>query len=324
MKPTIITYGVIGVGHIGNYHIQQALKIPGLNLIGIYDNNQTMLKKRGLEYSLKIYDDLIQLVKKCDAICIATPASHHYKIAKLAMDNNCHVFIEKPITTKLRHAVELVNLAKTKQLYIQVGHIERFNPAVIKYMEKNNNPEFMEIHRLTPFNKRGNDIDVILDLMIHDIDLVLYFKQQAVVSIKAHGVQVLTDSYDIANAQLQFQDGCVANITASRMSDTPMRKIRVFENKKYTSLDLQNQTITEYKIDNQKGSHDKKSLFHNQNGTISKQNISVNPANALFEELLVFTNSILYNKTKISDINDAKTALEIALQIQKKIDEQKK
>ena len=324
MKPTIITYGIIGVGHIGNYHIQQTLKISSFNLLGIYDTNFQLAKERETEYLVKAYIKLEKLLQQCDAVAIATPASEHFKIAMLALENGCHVFIEKPITTKLEDAQVLLKAAKTKNLYVQVGHIERFNPVVATYIKNmNNNPEFMEIHRLTPFNQRGNDIDVILDLMIHDIDLVLYFKKQKIVDIQAKGVKVLTNSCDIANVRLKFEDGSVANITASRISDAPMRKIRIFENKNYIALDLQKHRITEYVVSPLSKTNHQNIIFKNQDEMIRKNHFSIDPKNALFEELVMFSKSILHNTTSIVDTNAAITALEIALLIQNKINEQK-
>ena len=274
---------------------------------------------------MKAYTKLKQLLSECDAVSIATPASEHFKIAKLALDRGCHVFIEKPITTKLNDATRLLDLARTKNLYVQIGHIERFNPVVTAYMNTaNNNPEFMEIHRLTPFNQRGNDIDVVLDLMIHDIDLVLYFKKQKkLVDIQAKGVKILTDSCDIANVRLEFDGGSVANLTASRISDAPMRKIRIFENKKYFSLDLQNHTMTEYLVSSLKNANHKNIIFKNQNEMIRKNDFVVEPTNALFKELVIFSQSILHNTKSVVDVEAAKTALEIALLIQKKINGQK-
>ena len=324
MKPTIITYGIIGVGHIGNYHIQQTLKISSFSLIGIYDTNLRLAKQREKEYSVTAYIKLEKLLQQCDAVAIATPASEHFKIAMLALENHCHVFIEKPITTKLDDATMLLSVAKTKKLFVQIGHIERFNPVVTAYIKNmNNNPEFMEIHRLSPFNERGNDIDVILDLMIHDIDLVLYFKKQKIVDIQAKGVRVLTNSCDMANVQLEFEDGGVANLTASRISDAPMRKIRIFENKKYISLDLQNHVITEYIVSPLNTTNHKNIIFQNQDEIISKNHFNIDPENALFEELVMFSNSILHNTRSLADAGAAKIALEIALLIQNKINEQK-
>ena len=184
-------------------------------------------------------------------------------------------------------------------------------------------PLFIETHRLASFNPRGIDVSVVLDLMIHDIDLVLYFKKQKIVDIQAKGVRVLTNSCDMANVQLEFEDGGVANLTASRISDAPMRKIRIFENKKYISLDLQNHIITEYLVSPLNTTNHKNIIFQNQDEIISKNHFNIDPENALFEELVMFSNSILHNTKSIADTGAAKIALEIALLIQNKINVQK-
>ena len=239
MQPKQIYYGVVGAGHIGNYHAQQINNIPNIKLNGIYDLVASQSIKISEKYNTQSFNSLEDLLQQCNVLTIATPARSHFNIAMQALKNNCHVFIEKPITTNLKDAEKIIALAKQKKLLVQVGHIERFNPAFVRLLTKKNIHcvQFIESERLTPFNIRGLDVDVILDLMIHDIDLILNIKKCSVKTIEAVGIKVLSKTIDLANARIVFEDNSVANLTASRISDTAIRKLRLFNNQQYFSVD---------------------------------------------------------------------------------------
>jgi predicted dehydrogenase len=233
-----IPVGVIGVGHLGKIHASLYRDVKSAELIGIYDSDFEKAKKVADGLNITAYDDINQLFEKAEAVNIVTPTSTHYEIAKRALDHNCHLFIEKPIMAKEAEAEEIIQKAKDKNKLLQVGHIERFNPAVLAISDVSLNPLFIESHRLASFNPRGTDVAVILDLMIHDLDLILSLVKSKPVQIDASGVGVVSDTLDIANARIQFESGCVANITASRISTKKMRKMRVFQPNSYISIDF--------------------------------------------------------------------------------------
>jgi len=326
MEKKKINYGVIGVGHIGKYHIQQIQNIKKVNLVGVFDINLTLGKSVAKEFNTTAFVKLIDLLVECDAVSIATPAFSHYEIANVSLMNTCHVFLEKPITTSVDHAKKLILLSEEKKLLIQVGHIERFNPALVDFVQKNRffQPSFIEAHRLAPFNIRGTDTDVILDLMIHDIDLILDLMQSPVLSVEASGVSVLSETLDLVNARITFQNQSVANLTASRISDKPLRKLRLFKEKEYVSIDLQNHTYSQYKVENQKNKAVKKrSVFELNNNVVTLQKYQAKKTNALYEELLSFINSIQTSQKISVTAKDGKNAIEVALLIKDKVYENK-
>jgi len=326
MEKKKINYGVIGVGHIGKYHIQQIQNIKKVNLVGVFDINLPLGKSVAKEFNTTAFVKLIDLLVECDAVSISTPAFSHYEIARASLMNTCHVFLEKPITTSVDHAKKLILLSEEKKLLIQVGHIERFNPALVDFVQKNSffQPSFIEAHRLAPFNIRGIDTDVILDLMIHDIDLILNLVQFPVLSVEASGVSVLSETLDLVNARITFQNQCVANLTASRISDKPLRKLRLFKEKEYVSIDLQNHAYSQYKVENQKNKAVKKSsVFELNNNVVTLQKYQAKKTNALYEELLSFINSIQTSQKISVTANDGKNAIEVALLIKDKIYENK-
>ncbi len=240
----MLKIGVVGVGHLGQHHVRIFKGIPGCKLVGIYDKNEQRAAEIADKYEVKVYSEYEKLLNDVDAIDIVVTTSYHYKLAKTALEKSKHVFIEKPITSTLDEAKELLIIAKEKNLEIQVGHIERFNPIVIKVAPRIENPRFIEAHRLAPFSPRGSDVSVVLDLMIHDIDLILSFVKSTVTDIRATGVRILTPSIDIANARLEFANGTTANVTASRISTKRERKIRFFQSDAYLSLDFHNKNVT--------------------------------------------------------------------------------
>ncbi len=319
-----INIGVIGAGHLGNFHLKHLAEIPEFKLAGFYDSNYSRAKEMEKTHKVPNFDSIENLTKSVDAVSIVTPTPHHFTTADLALDMDCHVFIEKPITDCIIQARELLQKAGEKNKIIQVGHIERFNPAFRAVSSSGIHPRFIESHRLAPFNPRGNDVPVILDLMIHDLDVILSLVNSEIMDIKANGVKVVSSSVDIANARLEFQNGCVANITASRISQKSMRKMRLFQEEDYITIDFQSGVVEEYKILNEvpettegdrvvelPGEHPK--FVHYHKPDIQQQD-------AMREELLHFANSIQEFTSPETDGVSATKALSLALEIQKIID----
>jgi predicted dehydrogenase len=231
--------GVIGVGHLGQHHARLYATLPGSTLVGVTDHDPKRAQTVADKHAVRIYPDVAALLSQVDAVSIAVPTSAHHAVAKLCLNAGVHVLVEKPITVTLAEATELIDLARRQGCILQVGHIERFNPAIRAVRAAIDKPGFIECHRLSPFGERGTDVDVVLDLMIHDLDMVLSFKPGAVEEVRAAGVPVLSPTIDIANARIAFTGGCVANFTASRVSTTRMRKLRLFQRDAYLSVDYQ-------------------------------------------------------------------------------------
>ena len=320
MKSKLL-YGVVGVGHLGNFHVQQVQKNSHIEFGGVFDTNTKQSKAIAKKYNTHSFKTNVDLYKACDVVSIVTPAPFHYQEAILGLSHGCHLFIEKPFTTTLQDAEEIISLANKKNLLIQIGHIERFNPIFKKFEGLQSNPLFIESQRLSPFNVRGSEIDVILDLMIHDIDLTLHLVQHNVSDVRAAGVSVLSSSYDLVNARLSFDNGAVANLTASRLSASPLRKMRIFEKNQYYSLNFQKLKIKQYVTQNKKTSE--KTVFNHNNKYVIYKELQVEPVNALYEELDSFILSIYENiPIKVSK-EVGRDVLKVALQIKDKIDEQK-
>ena len=318
-----INYGIIGAGHIGNFHSQQIQNIkPSVHVVGIYDINFKQAQKIALQNNIVAFKNLTELLSLCDAVSIATPADTHTAIALQALEEKCHVFIEKPLATTIADCKKIIASAERNKALGQVGHIERFNPAFVIFNKSNQDiPQFIESKRLTPFTERGIDTNVILDLMIHDIDLILYLVKSEIESIDANGISILTNSFDLVNARLSFKNGCVASLTASRISDSPMRKLRFFSKYKYTSLDFQKHQLMTYRVEKKLTKPSLKSIFSfgNKSILLDKQIIPNN--NALFEELLSFIMSIHKSQDIQVSAWDGLHAIEVAIMIQNKINE---
>lgn len=233
-----VKVGVIGVGHLGKLHASLYKEVPDAELMGIFDTDGKKCKTVAEELNVKAFANLVQMFEAVEAVNIVTPTSTHYDIASQALSLDKHVFIEKPITKSEEEAEDLIQLAQSKNSIIQVGHIERFNAAMLALTDVPLEPIFIEAHRLASFNPRGTDVAVILDLMIHDLDLILYLVKSKPVKISASGVGVISTNIDIANARIEFENGCVANITASRLSAKKMRKMRIFQKNAYISMDF--------------------------------------------------------------------------------------
>ena len=323
-KGKTIKIGVIGVGHLGNFHLKQLGKIPQVSITGLYDNDPNRAEEMSSRHNVQSYNSLDELLDSCDAVSIVTPTGYHYAVADKALDAGCHLFIEKPITASIDHATLLLNKAEKLNKIIQVGHIERFNPALMALETSNLQPLFIETHRLAPFNPRGNDVPVILDLMIHDLDIVLSLVKSEIKDIRANGVKVVSSTVDIANARLEFENGCVANITASRISQKSMRKMRLFQEEDYITIDFQSGEVKEYKIcstppDLSTGDQvvelagAEKRYVHYHKPVITQHD-------ALKEELIHFADSIIQGQQPEIDGHSAAEALKLALEIQKIID----
>ena len=230
---TKIRIGLIGLGHLATIHLKCMLNISQIEIIGIFDIDQDLAAKRSETYGVPAFTDLNVLIQRCDALDIVTPTTTHYEIAKICVEQGKHVFIEKPMTHLLSEAKQLCALIDQTDLVVQIGHVERFNPALLSLQNLSIDPMFMEVHRLAQFNPRGTDVSVVLDLMIHDLDIILSLIPYPVSDIQATGVNIVSESEDICNARLVFENGAVVNITASRISMKNMRKMRVFQEDAY-------------------------------------------------------------------------------------------
>lgn len=241
-----IRTAVVGTGYLGKFHLDKYSSLAQSELIYVCDCDESIAKKYAKKYKCQWVTDYTELKGKVDAVSIATPTSLHYKLGAFFLKNGIHVLMEKPITNTLAEADELIQLAKEHNLILQVGHLERFNP-VIKHIEPFiNHVRFIESVRLAPFNPRGTDVNVILDLMIHDIDLIQYLVKSPIIDIRANGASVISSTADITNARLEFENGCVANVTASRVSFKTERKMRIFQNECYMSLNLHDRSSDSY------------------------------------------------------------------------------
>ena len=238
---------VVGVGHLGKEHARVYAEMPGVELFSVVDIQRKQAEKVAQQYNTRYFLNYKDIIDKIQAVSIAVPTKSHYAIAKDFLQHGVHVMIEKPMTGTVLEARELIDISKARGLVLQAGYIERFNPAIAAIKRLSVNPRFIECHRLSPFTFRSADIGVVLDLMIHDIDILLYITNSKVKKFDAVGVNVISDKEDIANVRIQFQNGCVANVTASRVSITPMRKIRLFSEDSYISIDYQKKDALIYK-----------------------------------------------------------------------------
>jgi len=234
---------VIGVGYLGKFHAQKYASLPQSKLIAVCDSNQQVAQTIANEHNVEVFENYLDLIGKVDAVSIVVPTQKHYEVARPFLENGIHVLLEKPITSTVEQAQELVDIAKANNALFQIGHLERFNPAIMAVKHVLDKPMFIESHRVAPFNPRGADVNVILDLMIHDIDIILNFVGTPVKNIDASGVPVLSDDIDIANVRILFENGCVANVTASRVSLKSERKMRIFQHDAYVTIDFQNKQL---------------------------------------------------------------------------------
>lgn len=311
--------GVLGAGHLGKIHLQLLNQSDKFDLIGFYDASPKVRNKITDEYGFKAFGSEEELIAAVDVVDIVAPTLYHHKLAKKAIEMGKHVFLEKPITQTVGEANELIELAKKQQVLGQVGHVERFNPAFLAVKGEINNSMFIETHRLAEFNPRGTDVPVVLDLMIHDIDTVLSLVDSQVISISASGVAIISETPDIANARIEFENGCVANLTASRISLKNMRKARFFQKDAYISVDYFSKSAEVVKMENapeEVGGFDM--VLENAQGKKKRvffDNPKIPEVNAILMELECFADAITNNKEVIVPLEQGKNALEIALQI---------
>lgn len=319
MSTKLIKIGVFGAGHLGKIHLKLLNESKIFKLIGFFDVNTEHSVKIEKEFGYKYFNDSNHLLESVDAIAIITPTKFHYEIAIKCIEKNKHIFIEKPITYTVEQAEKIVKFSKEKKIIGQVGHVERFNPAFNSIKKIIGNPMFIESHRLSEFNPRGTDVSVVLDLMIHDIDIVLSLISSKVKNITSSGVSVISDTPDIANARIEFQNGAVANLTASRISLKNMRKLRFFQRETYISVDLYNKKVEVVKmIDAPKKLDEFALTLENAEGKkkqILFDSPKVSKHNAILLELENFADSIINGKKPIVTLEDGMDALKIAYSI---------
>lgn len=312
--------GVLGAGHLGMIHMRLLKEIPAYTVMGFYDPDMEKSAKAQEEHSLNSFKSVKDLIEHCDVVDVVTPTLSHYDCAALALRKSKHVFIEKPITNTLSEARKLANLAREANTKVQIGHVERFNPAYLAAKDYCNQPMFIEAHRLAQFNPRGTDVPVVLDLMIHDIDIVLNIVKSDVRRISASGVAVVSETPDIANARIEFDNGCVANLTASRISMKNMRKTRLFQRDAYISIDFLKKKTEIIRLSSIEGEPNADTMFIDLGIGKGKKAITfeapeIPETNAIKMELETFAEAIINNTTPIVTVDDGYKALEVAYKI---------
>ena len=314
----MLKVGVFGGGHLGKFHLNNWKEIEGVKIVGFFDPHNETAKQVVTDYGIKRFNDEEKLMDACDIVDIVVPTNEHYNLCMQAIRKGKHVFVEKPLAFTMNEAKDLVAMVKEAGTKLQVGHVERFNPAYLAIQQHHLNPMFIEVHRLAQFNPRGTEVSVILDLMIHDLDIILSMVKSSVKNISASGVAVLTDTPDIANVRIEFNNGCVANLTSSRISMKKMRKMRLFQKDSYIGVDFLDKKAEVIKI---KQPNDKDVFtFDVENPDGGKKEIAVaNPivkeGNAIRLELESFIASIKNNTRPIVNEEDGYAAMEVAHQI---------
>jgi len=317
----MLKIGVIGAGHLGKIHLNNWAAIEGVKLVGFCDTDDENAKIVAEKYALPRFATTNELLDACDAVDIVAPTTFHFELCEAAIKKGKHVFVEKPLANTMDEARALVKLAKEANIKFQVGHVERFNPAFLALKNMPLQPMFIEVHRLAQFNPRGTDVSVILDLMIHDIDIILHLVKSNVNYISANGVAVMSDTPDIANVRIEFDNGCVANLTSSRISMKKMRKMRLFQKDAYIGIDFLEKKTEVIKLN----TPEDKDVFtfdietNNGKKTIAVANPHVQEVNAIKMELEEFKNAILTNTETAVPVVDGFRAMEVAHQILEKI-----
>ena len=315
----MLKVGVLGAGHLGKIHLKLLNQSSKYNLVGFYDADKENSEKVATEFGYTPYNNLDQLIADVEVVDVVTPTLAHFDVAKKVISAKKHLFIEKPITNTFEEAEELIKLASDNGVKGQVGHVERFNPAFRSVVDRIENPMFIEAHRLAEFNPRGTDVPVVLDLMIHDIDAILSVVKSEVKSINASGVSVISDTPDIANARIEFENGCVANLTASRISMKNMRKSRFFQRDAYISVDFLEKKCEVVKMKDAPAQPDEFAMILQNAEGIKKQiyydNPSVSPNNAILDELETFADAITNDTTPIVTLEQGAKALKIAKEV---------
>jgi len=322
----MIKAGVLGAGHLGKIHIRLLKESEHYEMMGFYDPIAENAQRVADEFGLKAFESIDALIDACDMVDIVTPTLNHFECASKALRKRKHVFIEKPITTTVKEAQELIDLAEEAGVKAQVGHVERFNPAFIAARPYIDKPMFIEAHRLAQFNPRGTDVPVVLDLMIHDLDIVLHTVNSPVRKVSASGVAVVSESADMANARVEFHNGCVANLTASRISMKNMRKARFFQRDAYVSVDFLDKACEVVRMKTADANPDPYAMILDlQNGDkkeiyFEKPDIQGN--NAILDELNALADAIEGRSEVTVTLEDGLRALDLAYQIMEKIDHQ--
>lgn len=325
----MLKIGVLGVGHLGKIHLRCIKEISDYELVGFYDTDEKALKEVEKEFGIPGYKNIDELIDAVDVVDIVTPTVSHFSCASSALKKHKHVFIEKPIVTTPEEARDLIKLASDKNVKVQVGHVERFNPALLAVKDQLVDPMFIECHRLALFNPRGTDVPVVLDLMIHDIDIILNAVGSKVAKVSANGVNVVSDTPDIANARLEFENGAVANLTTSRISLKNMRKTRFFQRDAYITVDFLEKVSEVVKMEElDSDPDDPMAMIIDLGEGKKKRRIyfdkpEVTNINAIVEELKSFKNSILNNTTPTVTIEDGYNALNVAHMIMEEINKEK-
>ena len=297
---------VIGVGYLGEFHAQKYYESQSADLIGIVDTNEQRCNEISKKINVNTYHNFKDIINYVDAVSIVVPTNLHFKIAKYFIQNKKHVLIEKPFTSNLKEARALKKLSEENNVILQIGHLERFNKAYTKLSEQIKRPMFIECNRISPFKIRGTEVDVIMDLMIHDLDIIISLNNSKIKSIQSNGINVLTSSIDIAHARILFDNGCVCNLSSSRISDKVERKMRVFQKNEYYSLDYQNSILDSYK------KVKKDSML-----SIEKYQEKFSGNDSLKEEIESFLHCINNEKRPIVNADDGINALQYALKISK-------
>ncbi len=324
-EKNMLKIGVLGASHLGKIHVKIILELPTFfELTGFFEPDDNHAQETINQFGIKRYDSLEALLNEIDCVDIVTPALAHYSAAVAAIKKSIHVFVEKPITQTVEEGISLLKLAYEADIKVQVGHVERFNPAFLKALPNLQNPMFIETHRLAQFNPRGTDVSVVLDLMIHDLDIILSVVKSEIKRISASGVAVVSETHDIVNARIEFNNGCVANLTASRISLKNMRKTRFFQKDNYISIDFLNKKLDMMKLEDLIGEAAPLDVvFELGNGKKTKKihfdQPEIENTNAIKEELFSFYHAITQNQTPIVSIEDGLRALEVAIQILDKL-----
>ena len=322
MNDNQVRIGVIGVGHLGQHHVKHYKTLDNVELIGVFDIDRERSLDISKKFDVKVFDDLNSILENVDALSIVTNTEHHFKIAEKCLRSKKHVFIEKPITAVIEEADKLLSMAEQNRVLIQVGHIERLNPALLALNEYQIKPKFIEIQRLAPYTSRGTDVPVVLDKMIHDIDILLSLVKVPIKKIQATGLSILTNSIDIAHARMRFEDGTVASVMSSRIARDEVRKIKIFQRDLYATLDLLIGSTEIYEVVNDKASKYKMTIPFDYKGNTKligyhKPDLSKN--DPLKMELENFVLSIQGKQQPIVSGKDGRDALEVAIKIQEMI-----
>lgn len=325
----IVRIGLLGVGHLGKIHLKLLQELTGFEIVGFYDPDDKNAARAESEYGVKRFDSAKKLIEQCDALDIVSTTTTHFQLAKEAIKQGKHIFIEKPLAATVKEAHDLMLLVDEARVKAMVGHVERFNPAILSLDKKHIKPLFIEVHRLAEFNPRGTDVSVVLDLMIHDIDIILSLVKGNVKKISASGVAILSKSPDIANARIEFDNGCVANVTASRVSVKSMRKMRIFQPGAYISIDFLKKKSDVFRIEDKapympdgEQRHLEVELADNIKKYITFETIEKKDVNAIKLELELFHKSIIQNKPVPVSVEDGYKAMHLAQQILDKINAQ--